>query len=93
MTVSEAFLDRLPQADRGRLASLWTVRAYQTHQLVIAHGDESRDVFFLLEGRARATLFAESGREVAYREIGPGDVFGELSGIDGRPRSAMTRAA
>jgi CRP/FNR family cyclic AMP-dependent transcriptional regulator len=88
MTVAEAFLDRLTQADRGRLASLWTVRAYQAHQLVITHGDESRDVFFLLEGRARATLFAESGREVAYREIGPGDIFGELSGIDGRPRSA-----
>lgn len=88
MTVSEAFLARLPQADHDALARLWTVRAYQAHQLVLAHGDESRDVFFLLEGRARATLFAESGREVAYRDIGPGDIFGELSGIDGRPRSA-----
>jgi CRP-like cAMP-binding protein len=88
MTVYEVFLGRLPEADRDQLASLWTVRTYQPQQLVLAHGDESRDVFFLLEGRARATLFAESGREVAYREIGPGDIFGELSGIDGKPRSA-----
>ncbi len=88
MTISQAFLARLPQADLSLLGSRWTVRAFQAHQLVIAHGDDSRDVFFLLEGRARATLFAESGREVAYRDIGPGDIFGELSGIDGRPRSA-----
>ncbi|MCC2689609.1 MAG: cyclic nucleotide-binding protein [Rhizobiaceae bacterium] len=88
MTVSDAFLVQLPEAELARLASKWTVRNYQPHQFVISHGDRDSDVFFLLEGRARATLFSETGREVAYREIGPGDIFGELSGIDGLARSA-----
>ena len=88
MTVSEAFLARLPEADLSIVASRWKVRSYQAHETIIAHGDNNCDVFFLLDGRARATLFSETGREVAYHEIGAGDIFGELAGIDGRARSA-----
>ena len=52
----------------------------------------ARDVFFLLEGRARVTLFSENGREIAYRDVGHGEIFGELAGIDGKPRSASVVA-
>ncbi len=60
--------------------------------MIIAHDDMTREVFFVLEGGARATVYSEGGRAVAYRDIGPGDIFGELAAIDGKPRSASVVA-
>ena len=88
MSGTKAILDQLPDSDLRLLAEKWVERRYEAHQLVIEHGDSNCDVFFLLEGRARVTLFTETGREVAYREMGRGDIFGELAGIDGKARSA-----
>lgn len=60
-----------------------------------AAGDEiftksttSRDVFLVVAGKVRIVNFSLTGREVAYAEIGAGACFGELSAIDGKPRSA-----
>ena len=92
MTASPAFLSRLCDADLAALAKRWDERGYRNNELIIAHGDGGRDVFFLLEGRARVTLFSEDGREIAYRDIEPGEIFGELAGIDGKQRSASVVA-
>jgi CRP-like cAMP-binding protein len=92
MASSTVFFAKLSEADRDILAGRWAVRRYRRDELVIAHEDSGRDVFFVLEGRARATLFSEGGRAVAYRDIECGDIFGELSAIDGKARSASVVA-
>jgi len=92
VTASPAFLSKLCDADLAALAERWTERSHGHNELIIAHGDSGRDVFFLLEGRARVTLFSEDGREIAYRDIEPGEIFGELAGIDGKARSASVVA-
>jgi CRP/FNR family transcriptional regulator, cyclic AMP receptor protein len=92
MAISAAFLSRLSEADRGALAARWAVRRYRRDELVLTHEDSGRDIFFVLEGRARATLFSEGGRAVAYRDIERGDIFGELAAIDGKARSASVVA-
>lgn len=86
------FLDRLSAEDRAVLEELFVVRDYAHGEIVISHLDEDRDVFFVLDGRLRATLYSRSGHEVNYRDIGPGDVVGELAAIDGAPRSATVEA-
>ncbi len=86
------FLDRLSAADRTVLEELFVVRDYTHGEAVISHLDEDRDVFFVLEGRLRATLYSRSGHEVDYRDVGPGDMVGELAAIDGAPRSATVEA-
>jgi CRP-like cAMP-binding protein len=92
MSASPAFLATLCESDMGALAERWSVRSYQRHELIIAHGEGGRDVFFVLDGCARVTLFSANGREVAYRDIHPGDIFGELAAIDGKARSASVIA-
>jgi CRP/FNR family transcriptional regulator, cyclic AMP receptor protein len=92
VTAAPAFLSRLCDPELAALAERWTERRYRHNELIIAHGDSGREVFFLLEGRARVTLFSEDGREIAYRDIGPGEIFGELAGIDGKLRSASVVA-
>jgi CRP/FNR family transcriptional regulator, cyclic AMP receptor protein len=92
MPASTVFLSTLPEADRIALADQWTVRRFERGEMIIAHDEAGRDVFFVLEGRARATIFSEHGRAVTYRDIEPGDIFGELAAIDGEPRSASVVA-
>lgn len=92
MTTFLSFLSRLDDTSLAALAKQWTLRSYGQDELMIAHGDTSRDVFFIQEGRARVTLYSENGREVSYGDIGPGDIFGELAGIDGEARSASVVA-
>lgn len=92
MTAIPAFLSRLCDADRAALAQHWTAANYLFSELIIAHGDSGRDVYFLIEGRARVTLYSEDGRETAYRDLVPGDIFGELACIDGKARSASVIA-
>jgi CRP-like cAMP-binding protein len=64
------------------------VRSYRPDQTIVAFKDPTRDVFFILGGRVRVTIFSRSGREITYRDLDVGHSFGELSAIDGEPRSA-----
>ena len=85
-------LDRLSPKDREIVEARVTYQSYAEGHTIISHMDEDRDVFFILEGRVRATLYSRTGREVDYRDAGPGDMVGELAAIDGSPRSATVEA-
>ncbi len=61
---------------------------YPPQQDIVCNQDLSDDVYFVISGKVRATIFSRSGREVAFRDIGAGEMFGDLSAIDGRPRCA-----
>lgn len=65
---------------------------YLPEQTVIAYGEQSNTVFFLLSGAVRATMFTQQGREISYQDLGPGDMFGELAAIDQQPRSTSVIA-
>lgn len=62
-------------------------KRFETHQALIEYKDTTRDVFFIASGRARATHYAANGREISFRDLGAGEMFGEISAIDGLPRS------
>lgn len=87
-----SFLQRMASEDRAALEARFVVQDCVQGEIVMSHLDQDRDVFFVLEGRLRATLYSSGGREVDYRDIGPGDVVGELAAIDGAPRSATVEA-
>ncbi len=46
----------------------------------------------LLAGRVKIASISEDGRESVLAFRGPGEVLGELSAIDGQPRSAGVTA-
>lgn len=74
------------------LEKLCRWRRYAEGEKVFDRDDTSGDVYFVVEGSVRAIDHAESGQEVVFVDIGVGEVFGELSAIDGQPRSAMIYA-
>jgi CRP-like cAMP-binding protein len=80
-----AALDEATIQSLGRRCS-W--KNYKARELVIGHQDSSLDVLFLVEGRAKVSLYSPDGQRVSYGEIAKGSIFGEVSAIDGGPRSA-----
>lgn len=83
----------LDEKERARIEQRCRLRRYRAGQRVVERGEESRDVFFVLEGKINIVDFTLSGREVAFDSMLPGDSFGELAAIDGRPRSTAVVAA
>jgi CRP/FNR family transcriptional regulator, cyclic AMP receptor protein len=69
------------------IAPQFATRTFKRNQTVIAHNDTSTDVYFVLEGLLRATMFSPAGREISYQDLQAGDMFGELAAIDQLPRS------
>ncbi len=59
---------------------------------ILSRDEQAGDVYFVLRGEVRIVNYSASGREVAYAIIPAGGYFGELSAIDGRPRSANVLA-
>jgi CRP/FNR family transcriptional regulator, cyclic AMP receptor protein len=88
----DSFISKLDQSERAALEERWSIRHFARGETIISHEEQSRDVFFVLQGRARATVYSEAGVAIAYRDIETGGVFGELAAIDGRPRSATVVA-
>jgi CRP/FNR family transcriptional regulator, cyclic AMP receptor protein len=67
-------------------AAVWRRHPAQTQ--ILDRSSSSRDVFFVVEGAVQVVNYSSSGREIAYAKLGPGEFFGELSAVDGQPRSA-----
>lgn len=77
---------RLQAADRESLAQSMRVREYAPKQIVLSRKEPSKDVYFVLSGTVKATFYSAAGKEVTFQELGSGDMFGELSAIDGEAR-------
>lgn len=74
------------------IAADFIVQHFGEGELVIGHTDPSFDVLLLMSGTARVSLYSADGQRVGFREMTRGMMFGEISAIDGLPRSASVEA-
>lgn len=82
----------LPDPVRRDIEKRCNWREFKLGEQIIDRDSENRDVFFVVAGVVRIVNFSYSGREVSYDDIRAGGMFGELSSIDGKPRSASVVA-
>ena len=59
---------------------------------LFAEGDEGDRLYVVLDGKIKLTRAAPDGRENLLSVVGPGEMFGELSLFDPRPRTASATA-
>jgi CRP/FNR family cyclic AMP-dependent transcriptional regulator len=75
-----------------QLARCLRRRSYQRGEIVFHQGDPGDTLHLVRSGRVKVVLPAETGDEVVLAILGPGDCFGELALLDGKPRSASVVA-
>jgi CRP-like cAMP-binding protein len=63
-------------------------RTFARGQALMHAGQVPHDVLVLRSGRVKVSATTESGRQILLAFRGPGDLVGELSALDERPRSA-----
>ncbi len=74
------------------LAALGVQRRYRRGTLLIQEGETGDTLYIVLQGRLRAFLSDNNGRELTLGLYGPLEYVGEMS-LDGGPRSANVEAA
>src|SRR3954454_2555398 len=89
--MAEGFLSELAADERADLEALGSIRRYRRGDVLFHQGDDAGAVLVLLEGHVKAAMLND-GREVILASPGPGDLLGELSAVDGEPRSGTVRA-
>jgi len=67
-------------------------RKFRTGATLFHEGDHSDWIGLVVKGRVKISCFGADGRERLVAVIGPGELLGELSAIDGEPRSATATA-
>ena len=60
-------------------------------EVLFHEGDASDAMYLLLSGRLKVYAHNDSGREVVYNELSPGELLGEML-LDGGLRSASVQA-
>ena len=70
------------------IALVTITRRFDKHQVIILAEEEGDALFIISSGQVRVSIVSEDGREVILSLLGTGSVFGELSLLDGKPRSA-----
>ncbi len=71
-----------------RLEQLSTIRKYPKNTVLFIEGDDSSHLFIIKTGKVSVYSSSEDGRQVILNYLSEGECFGELSLVDGKPRSA-----
>ncbi|MFO1131074.1 MAG: Crp/Fnr family transcriptional regulator [Hyphomicrobiales bacterium] len=75
------------------LASSCSYREFGPGELIVGHNDTTFDVFFLMSGKLLVNLYSADGQRVGFQEMNSGSMFGEISAVDGLPRSVSVEAS
>ena len=75
-----------------QLVAASVVVSYGNRQRIFDKGDDGDRLLGVLGGQVRIYVISSEGRELLMNVIMPGELFGEISLIDGKPRSASAVA-
>ena len=97
MPVEAAFLEgvelfrALDEEDRRALAASMESQPVQEGQRLFHQGDAGDSLFVVRSGAVELYVQDHAGQEIVLGRSSPGEAFGELSLLDGRPRTASAR--
>lgn len=81
-------LEGVPLADLETLARECWWRRFAVDQHIISREAPDSDVYLIVSGSVRVTVFSAGGQQVTFGDLHEGDWFGDFAAIDGLSRSA-----
>ena len=83
-----SFFEGLDAVMLSELSSCLKPMDFPKDALVVSQDDPGDTMFIIERGRVKVVLYGETGREMILSMFRAGDVVGEMSLLDGQPRSA-----
>jgi CRP/FNR family transcriptional regulator/CRP/FNR family cyclic AMP-dependent transcriptional regulator len=78
----------LEDAELNAIAAIAQRKRYGSRETVVQQADAGGELFVIVSGHLKVVSAGTDGRDNALNVMGPGEVFGEISLLDGEPRSA-----
>ena len=69
------------------------LRSYDQGDIIVTEGEAGSSLFLVVGGTVKVFTRIEDGGNMPLAELGPGDFFGEVSLLTGRPRTATITAS
>lgn len=85
-------LDSMADAEVEALIRSLPQKTYSDEALIFETGDESCDVYLILQGGTKSFVYAENGKAAYFRMRQAGDIFGYYSALTGGLRTANMMA-
>jgi CRP/FNR family transcriptional regulator, cyclic AMP receptor protein len=82
----------LPSATIKQISALSIRRSYSDGAIVFSQADSGDALYGVVTGKIRISASSPDGREIFLNIMEPGDTFGEIALLDGRPRTATASA-
>lgn len=86
------FLGRLPEGAIDVLLSKGQFKNVAKGSAIYRRGDPGDSLMVVINGRIKLTTTTVQGRELVLYYVGPGDIFGDISALDGKERAVDTIA-
>lgn len=84
--------DLMPAALREAFVARAQSQRVRKGQVIISEGSDTKDVYLVRAGLFRVYLYSRQGREVILRDVGEGQLAGEMAAIEDLPRSCSVMA-
>lgn len=81
-----------PQRLLRKISACCVERSYQPGEVLCREGTAGLGLFFIVDGWVEVFGSARGGKERSLALLGPGEMFGEMTMLDGNPRSASVRS-
>mgnify|MGYP001772944763 CR=1 FL=1 len=83
-----SIFEELPERDLEKIAQLGTRKKFSKGNVILMEDEIGSALFIIIDGKVKVSRLDETGKEVILSILGPGEVFGEMSLLDGMKRSA-----
>jgi CRP-like cAMP-binding protein len=87
-----ALFGGLPTGDLDACAELFRNAKMARAEVLFSTGDPGHLLYFVYQGRVRLATGTPDGRELTFRIVESGELFGEIAVLDGGPRTAEATA-
>jgi CRP-like cAMP-binding protein len=89
---SSPLFQAMKPGELDEIVKLSSEKRWPRGATIFQKGDEGSSMMAVLGGRVRVSAVSADGREITLNVISPGEIFGELALLDGKPRSADATA-
>ena len=82
----------LSDEDLSDIEKIVKIKRFGKNEIILYQFDPGDSLYIISRGKVKVVLFSKDGKEVLLSNLGPGEFFGEMSLLDGLPRSASVVA-
>jgi CRP-like cAMP-binding protein len=86
------FFGDLTDAERKQVEGIGKLREFRNDDCLVAEGDTDSFLYLIKSGKVQVRKKLEQEKFICLIELGPGDIFGEISFLAAVPRSASVVA-